>query len=115
MWCCQPRRVLGNAKEEWLIGVACGAEHTLAIEQYRGRLWVWGCGGRGRLGLGDDKDQRLPVKVPLEEHGGGVVAAPSGPGSPGTSLEALQAHAGEFHTAVSLMSRTHSGDVARLL
>jgi alpha-tubulin suppressor-like RCC1 family protein len=32
-----------------------------------GEVWVWGFGGDGQLGQGDEEDRALPVKVPLSE------------------------------------------------
>lgn len=45
--------------------VAVGGTHTLALTD-AGRLFVWGRGSFGRLGLGAGaKDHYLPVEVPL--------------------------------------------------
>jgi len=41
---------------------AAGAAHSLAIDD-EGRLWAWGRGAKGRLGLGDTEDRTAPVQV----------------------------------------------------
>ena len=41
---------------------ACGDDHTLAVTE-EGGLWSWGAGTYGRLGLGDERHQCLPVRV----------------------------------------------------
>lgn len=42
--------------------VAAGAEHTVAITA-DGKLYGWGWGRYGNLGLGDIKDRALPAEV----------------------------------------------------
>lgn len=45
--------------------MAAGGTHTLALTDH-GRMFVWGRGSFGRLGLGGGpKDHYLPVEVPL--------------------------------------------------
>ena len=47
--------------------VACGTEHAAAITA-EGRLYTWGGGDRGRLGLGSEEDSHTPqLVVALEE------------------------------------------------
>jgi len=40
--------------------VECGANHTIALSK-NGEVYVWGIGESGRLGLGNETDQLLPV------------------------------------------------------
>lgn len=42
--------------------VAAGAEHTAAIT-VSGKLYGWGWGRYGNLGLGDRNDRSVPVEV----------------------------------------------------
>lgn len=42
---------------------ACGGNHTAAVD-VSGKLWTWGFGGYGRLGVGNNKDHMLPTLVP---------------------------------------------------
>lgn len=42
--------------------VAAGAEHTVAITA-SGKLYGWGWGRYGNLGLGDCKDRSVPAEV----------------------------------------------------
>jgi len=45
-----------------VVAVAAGAAHSLAIDD-AGRLWAWGKGAKGRLGLGDTHDRSTPSQV----------------------------------------------------
>ncbi len=42
--------------------LAAGAEHTAAVTE-SGKLYGWGWGQYGNLGLGDRRDQMVPVEV----------------------------------------------------
>ena len=44
--------------------IACGRNHMLALTR-QGRVYSWGCNGRGQLGLGssDERYQAVPAKV----------------------------------------------------
>ena len=42
--------------------LAAGAEHTAAVTD-EGRLYGWGWGRYGNLGLGDQKDRLVPEQV----------------------------------------------------
>jgi len=46
------------------MAVACGANHALVMDE-EGRLYTWGFGGYGRLGLGDVKNQFTAQAIPL--------------------------------------------------
>jgi alpha-tubulin suppressor-like RCC1 family protein len=46
---------------DW-VAVSSGYEHTAAIKT-DGSVWSWGWNMRGQLGLGDDADRNIPVKV----------------------------------------------------
>uniref|UniRef100_A0A8C4QH69 Regulator of chromosome condensation 2 n=1 Tax=Eptatretus burgeri TaxID=7764 RepID=A0A8C4QH69_EPTBU len=47
-----------------IVGVACGANHTLALD-VKGRVFSWGFGGYGRLGHAEPRDEMVPrlIKV----------------------------------------------------
>ncbi|RKP02619.1 hypothetical protein CXG81DRAFT_7114, partial [Caulochytrium protostelioides] len=47
-----------------IVSVACGANHTLAVDD-AGGLWVWGCAGFGRLGSGHSGISDLAVPAPV--------------------------------------------------
>jgi alpha-tubulin suppressor-like RCC1 family protein len=53
-----------------IVTVAAGCAHTMAVG-VNGRLWVWGEGSSGQLGLGDTNDRRVPTLVGAEEVLGG--------------------------------------------
>ena len=55
-----------------VVVVAAAGLHTLAVVD-DGSLWVWGFGGRGQLGLGDNANRLAPVKVAAEAFGGSRV------------------------------------------
>eukprot|EP00397_Hematodinium_sp_SG-2012_P000868 GEMP01000869.1.p1 GENE.GEMP01000869.1~~GEMP01000869.1.p1 ORF type:complete len:986 (+),score=207.66 GEMP01000869.1:218-3175(+) len=63
--------------------VACGLEHTIAIAV--GRLWVWGRGSKGQLGLGKSKEALEPQMLQ------GLI-------------DVVDASAGEDHSCVVLAS-----------
>jgi len=44
------------------IYVDIGSHHTLAVRD-NGKLYVWGAGNNGRLGLGDNSEQLLPIQL----------------------------------------------------
>mmetsp|Transcript_1707 Transcript_1707/g.2426 ORF Transcript_1707/g.2426 Transcript_1707/m.2426 type:complete len:456 (+) Transcript_1707:157-1524(+) len=46
------------------VDVACGAQHTIAMDK-DGRLYSWGFGAYGRLGLKTNKDQYTPQAIEL--------------------------------------------------
>ena len=52
-----------GAPEE-VAGIACGAKHSAAVTT-AGKLYTWGRGRTGALGLGSREDKGLPSKVPL--------------------------------------------------
>lgn len=61
------------AGETWTFGgIANGRRHTLALDSL-GRVWVWGHGSSGRLGLGDSgeatDDARVPTMLPAFDGG----------------------------------------------
>eukprot|EP00277_Geminigera_cryophila_P047295 CAMPEP_0173075624 /NCGR_PEP_ID=MMETSP1102-20130122/11796_1 /TAXON_ID=49646 /ORGANISM="Geminigera sp., Strain Caron Lab Isolate" /LENGTH=461 /DNA_ID=CAMNT_0013945065 /DNA_START=123 /DNA_END=1508 /DNA_ORIENTATION=+ len=45
--------------------VSAGWGHTVAVT-LEGELWVWGCGGEGQLGLGDQTNRLTPTLVGAE-------------------------------------------------
>jgi E3 ubiquitin-protein ligase HERC2 len=58
-----PTRVIVG-EERHVCRVSCGAAHTACICASF-KLWVWGLGDGGRLGLGDDFSTKyIPVLVP---------------------------------------------------
>lgn len=59
--CSRPQRVAA-LEGEWVVGVAAGAAHSLALTA-AGRVFSFGRGENGRLGLGDVADRLLPRRV----------------------------------------------------
>eukprot|EP00270_Netrium_digitus_P001315 TRINITY_DN1141_c0_g1_i3.p1 TRINITY_DN1141_c0_g1~~TRINITY_DN1141_c0_g1_i3.p1 ORF type:complete len:450 (+),score=87.14 TRINITY_DN1141_c0_g1_i3:152-1501(+) len=55
-------QVITSFKDVPVKMVAAGAEHTAAVTE-DGRLWGWGWGRYGNLGLGDRRDRLLPESV----------------------------------------------------
>ena len=53
-----------------IVTVAAGDYHTMAVG-VNGRLWAWGWGSSGKLGLGDTNDRLVPTLVGAEEVFGG--------------------------------------------
>ena len=53
-----------------IVTVAAGGYYTMAVG-VNGRLWAWGWGSHGRLGLGDTNDRLVPTLVGAEEVFGG--------------------------------------------
>jgi len=67
--------------------ISCGACHTAACSMNNGRCFTWGLGMSGRLGHGNERDQRVPVVV--------------------ENLKSMQTHrcaAGGHHTLVMVSS-----------
>lgn len=62
-----------------MIQIACHAEgrHYLAVGA-RGGAWSWGFGGKGRLGLGDNRSRDRPTRIPTLR-GHHVIAVAAGP------------------------------------
>lgn len=47
--------------------LACGVDHCMALAQ-DGKVYVWGGGSEGQLGLGPDlSETSTPIKLPLNE------------------------------------------------
>lgn len=53
-------RALADKK---IVSISCGQQHSIAMDE-EGYCFVWGFGGYGRLGIGAQHDQLLPVLVP---------------------------------------------------
>ncbi|XP_057546849.1 uncharacterized protein LOC130825576 isoform X3 [Amaranthus tricolor] len=53
--------------EENTVSVSCGRVHSVAVTD-EGKLWVWGCGKNGRLGLGSSYDESEPTLVDIEHY-----------------------------------------------
>ena len=45
-----------------VISVACGSKHIVAVGS-EGEVYVWGCGGDGRLGLSSEEDQYVNINI----------------------------------------------------
>ena len=45
-----------------VVAISCGRRHTLALDDL-GRVYSWGCGLFGRLGLGHDRTRNEPTLV----------------------------------------------------
>ncbi|XP_044476173.1 protein RCC2-like isoform X2 [Mangifera indica] len=59
----QPRpRVIASLARETIVKVACGTNHTVAVDS-KGYVYTWGFGGYGRLGHREQKDEWVPRRV----------------------------------------------------
>ncbi|CAI9116887.1 OLC1v1018168C1 [Oldenlandia corymbosa var. corymbosa] len=59
----QPRpRAIASLSGETIVKVACGANHTVAVDK-NGYVYTWGFGGYGRLGHREQKDEWSPRRV----------------------------------------------------
>ncbi len=73
----RPRRVLdGDAAGRSLVSIDAGAAHTCATDQ-AGRLYCWGTGDVGQLGLGDTRGRLQPRLVPGTGPGAHVIVTVS--------------------------------------
>ena len=71
----RPQPVLdGDLDGRPLVAISAGITHTCAIDG-DGRLDCWGDGARGRLGLAETDDQRVPRLVPGTGPGGFVMTS----------------------------------------
>jgi len=49
-----------------VVKISCGYDHMGALCG-RGKVYYWGYGANGRLGLGDEEDRLVPTMVELNE------------------------------------------------
>ncbi|CAA9994396.1 unnamed protein product [Nesidiocoris tenuis] len=59
----QPKLVEGPLQHSNVVQISVGYRHSAAVTS-DGRLFIWGEGDMGRLGLGDDGSRNLPSLVP---------------------------------------------------
>eukprot|EP01087_Luapelamoeba_hula_P023179 TRINITY_DN8475_c0_g1_i1.p1 TRINITY_DN8475_c0_g1~~TRINITY_DN8475_c0_g1_i1.p1 ORF type:complete len:453 (-),score=68.11 TRINITY_DN8475_c0_g1_i1:828-2186(-) len=57
---------LGLGPDDKVVKVACGRVHTTLLTQ-QGRLYTCGYGRFGRLGLGDEETQPVPVEIVIDD------------------------------------------------
>ena len=64
-----PKQIEGFAKfgNPKVVDVSCGANHTAAMDE-EGRVYCWGYGAYGRLGLKDNKNRMEPEAVEVFSH-----------------------------------------------
>ncbi|CAI9281604.1 unnamed protein product [Lactuca saligna] len=55
-------KAIASLSEETIIKVACGSNHTVALDS-KGYVYTWGNGGYGRLGHREQKDEFTPRRV----------------------------------------------------
>ena len=73
----QPREVAALSAEGPVARAAAGWAHSVCLLRGTpGRVFAWGCGGRGRLGLGDEEDAPLPREVRAFPQAEGTAGAP---------------------------------------
>ncbi|MCL7048079.1 hypothetical protein MKW94_029797 [Papaver nudicaule] len=61
----QPRpKAIAAFAEKTIVKVACGTNHTVAVDS-EGFVYTWGCGGYGRLGHREQKDEWTPRVVDI--------------------------------------------------
>ena len=58
-------RQIGALSSRKVIKVACGINHTVAVDSI-GKIWTWGFGGYGRLGHKLQKDEFSPRMVEIQ-------------------------------------------------
>ncbi|KAI3733244.1 hypothetical protein L1987_64464 [Smallanthus sonchifolius] len=91
----QPRpQAIASFANETIINVACGSNHTVAVDSER-YVYTWGFGGYGRLGHREQKDEFSPRRVDVfTKHNllppGAVVSA-------GSANSAVTAGAGQMY------------------
>ncbi|KAG8462503.1 hypothetical protein KFE25_010328 [Diacronema lutheri] len=73
----EPRRVLGALEATAVVAAAAGASHSLFLAA-DGALYACGCGGDGRLGLGDGVSRAQPERVTLGDESTCAVACAAG-------------------------------------
>mmetsp|Transcript_26712 Transcript_26712/g.49002 ORF Transcript_26712/g.49002 Transcript_26712/m.49002 type:complete len:670 (-) Transcript_26712:100-2109(-) len=73
-----------------IVQVACGDEHTLCLSD-RGRLFVFGCGDHGQLGLGGVRSHRTPTAARIFKRVGEIAA--------GGSWSLIRTNCGRVHLA----------------
>eukprot|EP01094_Clydonella_sp_ATCC50884_P028437 TRINITY_DN8529_c0_g1_i1.p1 TRINITY_DN8529_c0_g1~~TRINITY_DN8529_c0_g1_i1.p1 ORF type:complete len:632 (+),score=133.57 TRINITY_DN8529_c0_g1_i1:274-1896(+) len=58
----KPLKIGSPLEGQRMIQIGCGANHTAALSQ-NGHLYMWGYALNGRLGLGNEKDIKVPTLV----------------------------------------------------
>jgi len=88
----QPEKVSfhGDASDAYIAQIACGDEHTLCLSD-KGRLFVFGCGDHGQLGLGGVRSHRAPTAVRIFKRVAEIAA--------GGSWSLIRTHEGRVHLA----------------
>ena len=68
----QPREVEALRGSGPVVRAAAGWAHSVCVTE-GGRVFAWGCGGRGRLGLGSTVDEPVPRQLEITGDSGGEV------------------------------------------
>ena len=74
VWQRRPVRVGGALADEAVVDVACGGDHTLALDE-RGQVWAWGTGQHGQLFGASERPFTAPPTVSRALTGGSGAAA----------------------------------------
>ena len=71
------RRIICSLALTACLLIAAGESHSMCLTVERGQCYTWGVGDYGKLGHGDEEDQRTPKRVEalLDERVCGVAAA----------------------------------------
>jgi len=93
-----PQRTVGMEHVQ-VVEVACGYHHTLAID-VMGKVWVFGNGDCGQLGLGDTLPRATPQLLTTFSRNPHRVSNTNGEdGAEDEDIEIVQIAAGAFHSA----------------
>jgi alpha-tubulin suppressor-like RCC1 family protein len=79
-----------------VIAVACGKEHVMALTSSK-KLYAWGNGSSGQLGLGDKKNSNKPMLVPFP-----------------WNHKVLNVACGDYHTACIVDSALFGASVGKI-
>ena len=69
--------VAAESARDPFVSIACGSSHCLAMTQ-AGKVFAWGIGSSGQLGLGDDSDRTTPTPLKIGAQRAAIVAVAAG-------------------------------------
>ena len=102
-YCSIPTKIKSFNNEQ-VTKISCGAAHTACVTEF-GKLWVWGCGDGGRLGLGSNNYRTIYNPLLVESLSNEVIYSVSCGNS--TTLVATQVGALFHHWWAVKTSSSH--------